>query len=593
MSDERACFSSPEAENSPTKKRHLSFRESKKKSRQEKEMVRRKSIELLLPTEDPASHSPDVSPFAAAVKKSRAYSDGNILVPSHIQSIKPNVDDGDCDIMEDDYGDDDDGPQMMSSKRIPVLPLTTRTTMQLAEQQSISGTLKRVPKHNVDATLRRRKSSHQREISEQLHLSQAASVISDDVVPEPRTPETLDLPPPPPELLEQAHPPDPPTPSLPPSMSDINTNYISPGLPSNSASMTTRMSESYSLPTTPQKRLTGSPGYAPTDVPGPKPNAGSPAAVAPIYSVPGSADGPSSPQYAVPYEVLSSPQSAATQPDGSRTFSPAPGYDAMSPQKIPPPPKNPPPGPPSMPPMVAPKPPKPIPQKVPPPTAPKLYAQVSPVGERLSQGSPCSPSPPIRQMLPSPNTSPQHVPPVPLSPHHAMLPPRPPSMNNSPTHYKQPRPQTENVSPYSSPSRPPSSVTPSPQSTPPPKSQYGSIPSPQHAPSRPQSTLRSPGPDSQHYHPTTCIISDLQRVLTQKQARIAPKCPPPFISPEPPNPYNLPWRPQDDLEMLPPPPAELLEGLRTTKRKPPQPPKRNESTTLSFRGGSCGSMPRR
>ena len=128
--------------------------------------------------------------------------------------------------------------------------------------------------------------------------------------------------------------------------------------------------------------------------------------------------------------------------------------------------------------------------------------------------------------------------------------------------------------------------------TPPTPAAKPPLPKPGHG----QSTCHRPPSQQQPTPQTTDFFSDLQRVLQQKQGyatlRKQDKPDPAESFPPPPPPQILPSSGSchsirgdiDDLP-LPPPPAELLEGLRkiqnTKKKPPPPPPKRSSETRLT------------
>ena len=78
---------------------------------------------------------------------------------------------------------------------------------------------------------------------------------------------------------------------------------------------------------------------------------------------------------------------------------------------------------------------------------------------------------------------------------------------------------------------------------------------------------------------TTYFISDLQRVLNEKHTRSTQLRDDSPLPPPPPEPMTRPFLPEPEpsFEDLPPPPAELLQGLKQMKKKkPPPPPKRKD-----------------
>ncbi|KAK2165646.1 hypothetical protein LSH36_47g03037 [Paralvinella palmiformis] len=92
-------------------------------------------------------------------------------------------------------------------------------------------------------------------------------------------------------------------------------------------------------------------------------------------------------------------------------------------------------------------------------------------------------------------------------------------------------------------------------------------------PKRSEKTKLSSHGDSQQ---TQYFISDLQRVLTQKQAWSQEMGPEPSFPPTPPphkpRPHDMPQS-ESGEEWLPPPPAELLLELQEVRKKKPTPPK--------------------
>jgi hypothetical protein len=75
---------------------------------------------------------------------------------------------------------------------------------------------------------------------------------------------------------------------------------------------------------------------------------------------------------------------------------------------------------------------------------------------------------------------------------------------------------------------------------------------------------------------TNFFINDLQRVLNEKHSRFPALKTETKFPPEPPLPYQsrMDLNPNPNFDELPPPPAELLEGLKQCKKRPPPPPKR-------------------